>query len=287
MTRSRIDGKLPEDPLPRLSGPSHPRAPRAPWPSALPTRARACEPRSRPEPRSPVTSRSGAGWCASVTGPGRFLPSRYGGSRMRRGGPYAHRSMLAPMGPIRMARGVPKNSRNRLGSLAARNSPTDAVITADISLTVRAYDHASLGSPPPKHLGVESGVGISSHQIRRCSFPATPFRRSRRFRAQARLPPRKPKADPTQDRGERVRVTSWRRDKIEPGWACRAEPGSGVGDVPPIGAALFPRFSGRARPPTFCGCCGGSCCGGEAWMRAAVGLGAKLCTRRCWINVTI
>jgi hypothetical protein len=58
---------------------------------------------------------------------------------------------------------VPKNFKNRVGSLAAENSPTDAVITADISLTVRAYDHASLGSPrPPKHLGVESGVGMPS-----------------------------------------------------------------------------------------------------------------------------
>src|SRR6516225_10473275 len=50
--------------------------------------------------------------------------------------------------------------------------------------------------------------------------------------------------------------------KIEPGWACRAEPGSGVGDVPPRpGVALFPRFPGRiARPQTCCGCRGGSCC---------------------------
>ena len=37
--------------------------------------------------------------------------------------------------------------------------------------------------------------------------------------------------------------------KIEPGWACRARPGSGVGDVPPPGAALFPRFRGRAASP--------------------------------------
>jgi hypothetical protein len=61
-----------------------------------------------------------------------------------------------------MARGVPKNFRNRVGSLAAGNSPTNAVTTTDISLTVRAYDHAGLGSPPPKHLGVQSGVGMPS-----------------------------------------------------------------------------------------------------------------------------
>ena len=36
--------------------------------------------------------------------------------------------------------------------------------------------------------------------------------------------------------------------KIEPGWACRAEPGSGVGDVPQPGAAssLAPRHSNTA-----------------------------------------
>ena len=30
--------------------------------------------------------------------------------------------------------------------------------------------------------------------------------------------------------------------KIEPGWACRAKPGSGVGDVPPRPGAVFPHF---------------------------------------------
>src|SRR6516164_5608690 len=74
-----------------------------------------------------------------------------------------------------MARGGAKNFKKSAGSLAAGNSPTNAVTTTDISVTVRVYDHAGLGSPPPKHLGVQSGVGISSHQIRRCSFPAAPF----------------------------------------------------------------------------------------------------------------
>ena len=37
--------------------------------------------------------------------------------------------------------------------MAAKNSPTDAVTTADISLTVRAYDHVGLGSPPPNISG--------------------------------------------------------------------------------------------------------------------------------------
>ena len=55
-----------------------------------------------------------------------------------------------------------KNFKNRMGSLAAKNSPTDAVTTADISLTVRAYDHAGLGSPPPKHIWVQSSVGMPS-----------------------------------------------------------------------------------------------------------------------------
>jgi hypothetical protein len=73
-----------------------------------------------------------------------------------------HQSMFATDGSHPgWPRGA-KNFKNRVGSLAAKNSPTDAVTTADISLTVRAYDHAGLGSPPPKHLGVESGVGMPS-----------------------------------------------------------------------------------------------------------------------------
>src|SRR6516162_3481260 len=70
--------------------------------------------------------------------------------------------MLPPAGPIRMAQGVPKNFRNRVGTLRRRKYPDQAVTTTDISLTVRAYDHAGLGSPPPKHLGVQSGVGMPS-----------------------------------------------------------------------------------------------------------------------------
>jgi hypothetical protein len=68
--------------------------------------------------------------------------------------------------------------------LAAKNSPTDAVTTTDVSLTVRAYDHAGLGSPPPEHLGVESGVGMPSPAL---LLPCNPFPLSERFRAQARL----------------------------------------------------------------------------------------------------
>ena len=99
--------------------------------------------------------------------------------------------MLPPMGPSGWPEGWQKFQKSR-GSLAEKNSATDAATTADISLTVRAYDHAGLGSPPPKHFGVQSGVGISPHQTRRCSFPATPFPLSRRFRPQARLPLGKP-----------------------------------------------------------------------------------------------
>ena len=84
------------------------------------------------------------------------------GSRMRRGGPYAHRSMFATVESHSDGPRVAKNFKNRMGSSAAKNSPTDAVTTADISLTVRAHDHAGLGSPPPKHLGVQSGVGMPS-----------------------------------------------------------------------------------------------------------------------------
>ena len=50
--------------------------------------------------------------------------------------------------------------------------------------------------------------------------------------------------------------------KLEPGWACRAEPRSSVGDVPPrLGAALFPRLCCATR--RRCGGCGGSCCDGS------------------------
>ena len=89
-----------------------------------------------------------------------------------RGTPTCTDRCLPPMGPIRMARGCRKISKIGVGSLAAKNSPTDAVTTADISLTVRAYDHAGLGSPPPKHLGYGAA---SECPPRRCSFPATPL----------------------------------------------------------------------------------------------------------------
>jgi len=96
----------------------------------------------------------------------RNTPTRYGGPRMRRGGPYAHRSMFATVESHSDGPRVAKNFKNRMGSSAAKNSPTDAVTTADISLTVRAHDHAGLGSPPPKHLGVQSGVGMPSPAVR-------------------------------------------------------------------------------------------------------------------------
>jgi len=44
----------------------------------------------------------------------RFLPTRYGGPRMRRGGPYAHRSMFATDGSHPDGRGRRKNFKNRL-----------------------------------------------------------------------------------------------------------------------------------------------------------------------------
>jgi hypothetical protein len=61
------------------------------------------------------------------------------------GDPTCTDQFLSPMGPMRMARGVAKNFKNRVGSLAAKDSPTDAVTTADISLTVRAYDQPEFG----------------------------------------------------------------------------------------------------------------------------------------------
>ena len=123
-----------------------------------------------------------------------------------RGDPTRTDQRLSPMGPIQMAQGWQKISKNRVGSSAAKNSLTDAVTTADISLTVRAYDHAGLGSPPPSTSGYRAA---SECPPRRCSFPATPFPLSQRFRAQARLPLRdRTSLTPKRDRGERVRVTS-------------------------------------------------------------------------------
>ena len=88
------------------------------------------------------------------------------------GGSRRTHRCLPQVGPIRMADGAPKNSKNRWGACAAGNSPTDAVTTADISLTVRAYDHAGLGSPPPEHLGVRSGVGMPSPALLLLSLAA-------------------------------------------------------------------------------------------------------------------
>jgi len=135
---------------------------------------------------------------------------------------------------------MPKNFKNRVESLAAKNSPTDAVTTADISLTVRAYDHAGLvlllpslrcaerrrnvlpGAAPCLQLPSGSHNGFAAGQItaRKPNQP-DPEAGSRRVRASEILL--------TQDAYE-----------IEPGWACRVEPGSDVGDVlPRTGAASF------------------------------------------------
>jgi hypothetical protein len=50
--------------------------------------------------------------------------------------------------------------------------------------------------------------------------------------------------------------------QIEPGWACRAESGSGVGNLPQPGVAPFLVYV--IGDLTRCGCCGGSCCGATA-----------------------
>ena len=100
------------------------------------------------------------------------LPSPAMGPECAAGGSRRTHRGLPQVGPIRMADGAPKNSKNRWGACAAGNSPTDAVTTADISLTVRAYDHAGLGSPPPEHLGVRSGVGMPSPALLLLSLAA-------------------------------------------------------------------------------------------------------------------
>jgi hypothetical protein len=56
--------------------------------------------------------RWGAGGSAGIGHPPWFPPTRYGGPRMRRGGPNAHRSMLPPMGPMRMPDGSRKISKS-------------------------------------------------------------------------------------------------------------------------------------------------------------------------------
>jgi len=125
--------------------------------------------------------------------------------------------------------------------LAAKNSPTDAVTTADISLTVRAYDHAGLGSPPPKHIWVQSSVGMPSPALllpcnSLLSLSLSTVSRAGQITA-SETKPAGPEAGSGRARASDILLT---RDayEIEPGWACRAEPESGVGDVPPTPALL-------------------------------------------------
>ena len=115
--------------------------------------------------------------------------------------------------------------KNRVGSLAAKNS---AVTTADISLTVRAYDRASLGSPPPKHLAVQSGVGMPSPALLLpCNslLALTTISRAGQITARKTNQP-DPEAGSRRARASDILLT---RDayRLEPGWACRAEPESG------------------------------------------------------------
>ena len=171
--------------------------------------------------------------------------------------------MLPPAGPIRMAQGVPKNFRNRVGTLRRRKYPDQAVTTTDISLTVRAYDHAGLGSPPPKLLGVQSGVGMPSPAL---LLPCNSLLALTTISRAGQITARKPNhPDPEAGSGRaRVRDILLTQDayKIEPGWACRAEPGSGVGDVPPRPGAASSLARCRYDPKARCGWCSGSCCGG-------------------------
>ena len=113
--------------------------------------------------------------------------------------------------------------------------------------------------PSPKPQCAERRRGSRVH-TRRCSFPATPFSLSQRFRAD-QITARKPNQPNPEAGSRRARASDilLTQDayKIEPGWACRAEPGTGVGDVPPRpGVASLPSVS--FLDPTRSGSCGGS-----------------------------
>src|SRR6516162_7357973 len=100
----------------------------------------------------------------------------------------------------------------------------------------------------PKHLGVQSGVGMPSPTLLLpCnSFPAlTTVSRAGQITARKPNQP-DPEAGSRRARASDILLT---RDayKIEPGWACRAEPGSGVGDVPPDPARILPSICFRSQ----------------------------------------
>jgi hypothetical protein len=114
-----------------------------------------------------------------------------------------------------------KISKIGWGAWPRGKSPTDAVITADISLTVRAYDHAGLGSPPPKRLGAQSGVGMPSPALLLpCnSFPALTMVSCAGQVTASETKPAGPEAGSRRAHVSDILLT---RDgyKIEPGWAC-------------------------------------------------------------------
>jgi len=111
---------------------------------------------------------------------------------------FAHRSMFAfaTDGSLRMAVGVPKISKIRRGAWSAGNSPTNAVTSTDILLTVCAYYHAGLGSPPSTKPRVCRAA--SECPPRRCSSLQLPSRSHNGF---ARRPDDRSETGPARPRG--------------------------------------------------------------------------------------
>jgi len=80
-----------------------------------------------------------------------------------------------------------------------------------------------------------------------CPFPATPSLALTTVSRACQITARKPNQPDPEAGSRRARASDilLTQDayKIEPGWACRAEPGSGVGDVLPDPALLLPAVS--------------------------------------------
>jgi hypothetical protein len=136
--------------------------------------------------------------------------------------------------------------QNRLENRAAKGSRKErpgqtgceatviVIGPSDVLLTGSAYDFTrGLGFYLRPSLACRAA---SECPPRRCSFHSPPFRPA----TPSRRPGYRSESEPAwaevgAARRARVSDILLTQDayKIEPGWACRAEPGSGVGDVPP------------------------------------------------------
>ena len=164
--------------------------------------------------------------------------TKRGGPRTRRGGPYAHRSMFAPRVPSGWPEGCRKISKIGWGAWPREIAqPTQLPRLTFRWLSVRMITPAWVLLLP----SISGYRAASECPPRRCSSLQLPSRSHNGFaRGQitaSETKPAGPEAGSGRARASDILLT---RDayEIEPGWACRAEPESGVGDVPPTPALL-------------------------------------------------